>query len=98
MNPFYKIRIQFINHPSFIDYYHNYSNCLKCNEIHYSFVCALLYCQHGRLKVKTTAEQDEAKKKERQKKLQLYQAGMQKAMQKVSMQHIHCNSRPMIYS
>lgn len=37
---------------------------------------------HGRLKVKTTAEQQEAKRKEREKKLQIYTAGTEKAFQK----------------
>ncbi|XP_006811905.1 geranylgeranyl transferase type-2 subunit alpha-like [Saccoglossus kowalevskii] len=37
---------------------------------------------HGRLKVKTTAEQQEAKRKEREKKLQIYNAATKKAFQK----------------
>lgn len=41
------------------------------------------YFQHGRIKVKTTAEQQEAKRKEREKKLQLYNAGTQAAFKKV---------------
>lgn len=39
---------------------------------------------HGRIKVKTTAEQQEAKRKEREKKLQLYNAGTQAAFKKRS--------------
>jgi geranylgeranyl transferase type-2 subunit alpha len=41
------------------------------------------YFQHGRIKVKTTAEQQEAKRKEREKKLQLYNTGTQAAFKKV---------------
>ncbi|XP_076079936.1 geranylgeranyl transferase type-2 subunit alpha-like isoform X2 [Mytilus galloprovincialis] len=37
---------------------------------------------HGRLKVKTTAEQQEAKRKEREKKLKLYNAGTKAAFKK----------------
>lgn len=37
---------------------------------------------HGRVRVKTTAEQQEAKNKERAKKLQLYRAGFERARQK----------------
>ncbi|XP_064598970.1 geranylgeranyl transferase type-2 subunit alpha-like [Liolophura sinensis] len=37
---------------------------------------------HGRLKVKTTAEQAEAKRLEREKKLKIYNAAMQKVMEK----------------
>ncbi|XP_038070452.1 geranylgeranyl transferase type-2 subunit alpha-like [Patiria miniata] len=37
---------------------------------------------HGRLKVKTTAEQQEAKRKEREKKLKLYTGATQKVFQK----------------
>eukprot|EP00057_Strongylocentrotus_purpuratus_P028148 XP_011682622.1 PREDICTED: geranylgeranyl transferase type-2 subunit alpha-like [Strongylocentrotus purpuratus] len=37
---------------------------------------------HGRLKVKTTEEQQEAKRKEREKKLKLYTAGTQKVFEK----------------
>lgn len=39
--------------------------------------------QHGRLKVKTTAEQQEAKRKERDRKLKLYTAGTSKVFSKV---------------
>ena len=39
--------------------------------------------QHGRLKVKTTAEQEEAKHKERDRKLKLYTAGTSKVFSKV---------------
>ncbi|KAJ8306025.1 hypothetical protein KUTeg_016570 [Tegillarca granosa] len=38
--------------------------------------------KHGRLKVKTTSEQQEAKRKEREKKLKLYNAGTQAAFSK----------------
>lgn len=37
---------------------------------------------HGRLKVRTTAEQQEAKRKEREKKLKLYTAGTEKVFKK----------------
>ncbi|XP_077982832.1 geranylgeranyl transferase type-2 subunit alpha-like [Glandiceps talaboti] len=37
---------------------------------------------HGRIKVKTTAEQKEAKRKEREKKLKLYNAATEKAFEK----------------
>jgi geranylgeranyl transferase type-2 subunit alpha len=47
----------------------------------------LLYCvQHGRLKVRTTAEQAEAKRKERQKKLEIYLKVTNKVNAKVSEQ------------
>ena len=39
--------------------------------------------QHGRIKVKTTAEQQEAKRKEREKKQLKYTAGTKRAFEKV---------------
>lgn len=47
--------------------------------------CACLVCaQHGRLKVKTTEEQQKAKQEERAKKLKLYNAATSRAFQKVA--------------
>ena len=48
--------------------------------------------QHGRLKVRTTAEQQEAKRKEREKKLKIYKGATAKAFQKVwnITSPIHC--------
>ena len=39
--------------------------------------------QHGRLKVKSTAEQQEAKRKEREKKLKIYNAATARVFEKV---------------
>lgn len=39
--------------------------------------------QHGRVKVRTTAEQDEIKKRERAKKVDLYKAGIHSVFDKV---------------
>ena len=39
--------------------------------------------KHGRLKVRTTAEQQEAKRKEREKKLKIYNAATDRAFEKV---------------
>ena len=43
----------------------------------------MIYFQHGRLKVKTTAEQQAEKEKERAKKLALYTGGTKAAFAKV---------------
>ncbi len=43
----------------------------------------LLLSQHGRIKVRTTAEQAEAKRKEREKKLKIYQETMSRIYEKV---------------
>ena len=49
--------------------------------------CAWMAClQHGRLKVKTTEEQQKAKQEERAKKLKLYNAATSRAFQKVGYQ------------
>ena len=40
--------------------------------------------QHGRIKVRTTAEQAEAKRKEREKKLKIYQETTTRIYEKVS--------------
>lgn len=50
---------------------------------------ALIHCQHGRLKVKTTAQQEEAKRKEREQKLKIYNAATSTAFKKVSK---HCKT------
>lgn len=53
----------------------------------YAFYCEIreysIWFQHGRLKVKTTEEQQQAKQAERAKKLQLYNAATSRAFQKV---------------
>lgn len=43
----------------------------------------LLLSQHGRIKVRTTAEQAEAKRKEREKKLKIYQETTSRIYEKV---------------
>lgn len=45
----------------------------------------LLYFQHGRIKVKTTAEQQEAKRKEREKKLKIYTGATERVFLKVKL-------------
>ena len=42
-----------------------------------------LMSQHGRIKVRTTAEQAEAKRKEREKKLKIYQQTTNRIYEKV---------------
>lgn len=51
-------------------------------NILYSIILFVL--QHGRVKVRTVAEQAEAKKKEKEKKLQAYNAALEKIFEKVS--------------
>ena len=46
-------------------------------------VMILLLSQHGRIKVRTTAEQAEAKRKEREKKLKLYKETTSRIYEKV---------------
>ena len=46
--------------------------------------------KHGRLKVKTTAEQQEAKRKEREEKLKIYKAASARAFEKVMFATCHC--------
>lgn len=43
----------------------------------------LLLSQHGRIKVRTTAEQAEAKRKEREKKLKVYKETTSRIYEKV---------------
>ena len=45
----------------------------------------LYYVQHGRLKVRSTAEQQEAKRKEKEKKLQIYRSTVANIFEKVSL-------------
>ena len=46
-------------------------------------VMILLLSQHGRIKVRTTAEQAEAKRKEREKKLKVYKETTSRIYEKV---------------
>jgi len=51
--------------------------------------CVSLSPQHGRLKVKTTAQQEEEKKRERERKLKLYVAARDACFSKVCWQSLH---------
>ena len=53
----------------------------------YSVYQVCCFFQHGRLKIKTTAEQQEEKRRERQKKLKIFRAALAKAFQKVVQYH-----------
>jgi hypothetical protein len=46
-------------------------------------VMVCLSLQHGRVKTKTSAENQEAKRKEKEKKSRLYKIGIEKAFKKV---------------
>ena len=50
----------------------------------------VLFTQHGRIKVRTTAEQAEAKRKEREKKLKIYTETTSRIYEKVICFFIAC--------
>jgi len=54
------------------------------NGMYVVFVFKFMCVKHGRLKVKTTEEQQEAKRKEREKKLKIYNLTTTKIFEKVS--------------
>lgn len=65
---------------------------LKCTHIHCIDTGCILYLlylhvQHGRVKLKSTAQQEEEKRKEREKKLKIYVAARDACFSKVFRKH-----------
>jgi len=57
---------------------------VKFNGLNESEVMIFLLVQHGRLKVRTSAEQAAAKQKEREKKMKVYNEATEKIFSKVN--------------
>ena len=58
---------------------------MMCNEVTiWPIVVFLLFSQHGRLKVRSSAEQEAANKKERQEKVRVYRQVTSRIYEKVA--------------
>lgn len=71
-----------------IYYMYSYIDCMLLYSYYLSAVCSaipslIMLWQHGRVKVKSTAQQEEEKRKEREKKLKLYIAARDACFSKV---------------